>query len=119
MACSARKATNEAGQLMHKQRPFLVEALTAIGLIVAPFVPFFAGLVSFRKLRWLRVVAAIGLLMALAMSAFAVEDIAVSSTLGWLVSYTFVGSLILSGIGLFVAFVGLSQSARTHTRAGG
>ena len=38
MACSARKAANEAGQLMHKQRPFLVEALTAIGLIVAPFV---------------------------------------------------------------------------------
>jgi branched-chain amino acid transport system permease protein len=38
MACSARRAENEAGQLMHKQRPFLVEALTAIGLIVAPFV---------------------------------------------------------------------------------
>src|SRR6201985_26991 len=36
MACSARRAANEAGSLMHKQRPFLVEALTAIGLTVSP-----------------------------------------------------------------------------------
>src|SRR6201992_675570 len=43
MACSARKAANEAGPLMHKQRPFLVEALTAIGLIVAPFVLPYLG----------------------------------------------------------------------------
>src|ERR1700743_3682033 len=43
MACSARRAANEAGQLMHKQRPFLVEALTAIGLIVAPFVLPYIG----------------------------------------------------------------------------
>ena len=37
-ACSARKAANERGHLMLKQRPFLIETLTAIGLIVAPFV---------------------------------------------------------------------------------
>jgi branched-chain amino acid transport system permease protein len=43
MACSARKAANEAGLVMHKQRPFLVEALTAIGLIVAPFVLPYLG----------------------------------------------------------------------------
>jgi branched-chain amino acid transport system permease protein len=43
MACSARRAANEAGSLMHKQRPFLVEALTAIGLIVAPFVLPYLG----------------------------------------------------------------------------
>jgi branched-chain amino acid transport system permease protein len=38
MGCSAREAVNERGHLMLKQRPFLVEALTAVGLIVAPFV---------------------------------------------------------------------------------
>src|ERR1700754_4633306 len=38
MACSARRAANERGALMLKQRPFLIETLTAIGLIVAPFV---------------------------------------------------------------------------------
>jgi branched-chain amino acid transport system permease protein len=43
MACSAHKAANEAGLVMHKQRPFLVEALTAIGLIVAPFVLPYLG----------------------------------------------------------------------------
>ena len=38
MVCSAHKAANERGHLMLKQRPFLIETLTAIGLIVAPFV---------------------------------------------------------------------------------
>jgi branched-chain amino acid transport system permease protein len=38
MACSAPPAANEAGDLMLRQRPFLVEALTAIGLIAAPFI---------------------------------------------------------------------------------
>ena len=38
MGCSARLAANEPGPLMLKQRPFLVEVLTAIGLIAAPFV---------------------------------------------------------------------------------
>jgi branched-chain amino acid transport system permease protein len=38
MACSARRAANERGHLMLKQRPFLIETLTAIGLIIAPFV---------------------------------------------------------------------------------
>src|ERR1700754_2249863 len=38
MACSARRAANERGALMLKQRPFLIETLTALGLIAAPFV---------------------------------------------------------------------------------
>ena len=38
MACSARPAANERGHLMLKQRPFVLETLTAIGLIAAPFV---------------------------------------------------------------------------------
>src|ERR1041385_3705859 len=38
MACSAPRAANERGHPMLKQRPFLIETLTAIGLIVAPFV---------------------------------------------------------------------------------
>ena len=38
MACLACRAANENGSLMHKRRPFLTEALTAIGLIAAPFV---------------------------------------------------------------------------------
>src|SRR3954452_3727483 len=38
MACSARRAANERGHLMLRQRPFLIETLTALGLIVAPFV---------------------------------------------------------------------------------
>jgi branched-chain amino acid transport system permease protein len=43
MACSVRGGANERGNLMLKQRPFLVEALTAIGLIVAPFVLPYLG----------------------------------------------------------------------------
>ena len=39
----AQKAANERDRLMLKQRPFLVEALTAIGLIVAPFVLPYLG----------------------------------------------------------------------------
>src|SRR3954469_17666638 len=38
MACSVRRAANERGGLMLKQRPLLIETLTAIGLIAAPFV---------------------------------------------------------------------------------
>src|SRR5690348_7206412 len=38
MACSACRDANERGPLMLKQRPFLIETLTAIGLLVAPFV---------------------------------------------------------------------------------
>src|SRR3954468_6406656 len=38
MACLARRAANERGHLMLKQRRFLIETLTAIGLIAAPFV---------------------------------------------------------------------------------
>jgi branched-chain amino acid transport system permease protein len=38
MACSARGAENERRHLMLKQRPLLIETLTAIGLIAAPFV---------------------------------------------------------------------------------
>src|ERR1700749_1194764 len=38
MACLARRAANERGHLMLKKRPFLIEALTLIGLIIAPFV---------------------------------------------------------------------------------
>jgi branched-chain amino acid transport system permease protein len=38
MACSAQSAANERSDLMLRSRPFLVEVLTAIGLIAAPFV---------------------------------------------------------------------------------
>src|SRR3954470_18255857 len=38
MACLVRRAANERGGLMLKQRPFLIETLTAIGLIAAPLV---------------------------------------------------------------------------------
>src|SRR3954463_3686979 len=38
MACSVRRAANERGGLMLKQRPLLIETLTAIGLIAAPLV---------------------------------------------------------------------------------
>jgi branched-chain amino acid transport system permease protein len=42
MDCSARPAANERGRPMLRQRPFLVEILTAVGLIAAPFVlPYF------------------------------------------------------------------------------
>ena len=42
-ACSARRAANERGRLMLRQRPFLVEILTAVGLIAAPFVLPYLG----------------------------------------------------------------------------
>ena len=38
-----RRAANERGRLMLKQRPFLIETLTAIGLIAAPFVLPYLG----------------------------------------------------------------------------
>src|SRR5215471_16837716 len=38
MDCSARPAANERGHLMFRQRSFVVEVLTAAGLIAAPFV---------------------------------------------------------------------------------
>src|SRR3954465_5779997 len=38
MACLARRAANEPGHPMLKHRPFLIETLTAIGLIAAPLV---------------------------------------------------------------------------------
>src|SRR5689334_20496108 len=38
MGCSARKAANERNLKMLKQRPYLIEALTAAALIAAPFV---------------------------------------------------------------------------------
>src|SRR6201990_3473857 len=43
MACLARRAANERGHLMLKQRPFLIETLTAIGLIAAPFILPYLG----------------------------------------------------------------------------
>src|SRR3954467_14275205 len=43
MGCSARRAANEHGNLMLRQRPFLVEILTAAGLILAPFVLPYLG----------------------------------------------------------------------------
>src|SRR5436305_9166211 len=43
MACLARRAANERGHLMFKQRRFLTETLTAIGLIAAPFVLPYLG----------------------------------------------------------------------------
>src|ERR1700749_834385 len=38
MACLAPRAANERGHVMLKKRPLLIEALTAIGLVAAPFV---------------------------------------------------------------------------------
>src|SRR6516165_6889321 len=38
MDCSARRAGNERGHRMIKQRALVVEALTAVGLVAAPFV---------------------------------------------------------------------------------
>src|SRR5215467_13036772 len=38
MDCLARLAANDCGSLMVRQRTFLVEALTAIGLVLVPFV---------------------------------------------------------------------------------
>src|SRR5205085_9270948 len=38
MGCSARRAANERDNLMLRQRPFLVEILTAACLIAAPFI---------------------------------------------------------------------------------
>jgi branched-chain amino acid transport system permease protein len=38
MDCSARQAVNRRGSLMLRQRPFLIEILTAAGLIAAPFI---------------------------------------------------------------------------------
>src|SRR5262249_2651208 len=43
MDCSARPAANERAHHMLRQRPFLVEILTAIGLIAAPFVLPYLG----------------------------------------------------------------------------
>src|SRR4051794_36698570 len=43
MACLARRAANEPGHPMLKHRPFLIETLTAIGLIAAPFVLPYLG----------------------------------------------------------------------------
>jgi len=43
MACSAQSAENERSDLMLRQRPFLVEALTAVGLIIAPFILPYLG----------------------------------------------------------------------------
>src|SRR6185437_11986046 len=43
MASSAREAANEQDRLMLRQRPFLVETLTAIGLLLAPFVLPYLG----------------------------------------------------------------------------
>src|SRR5262249_15000272 len=43
MDCSARPAANERAHHMLKQRPFLVELLTAAGLIAAPFVLPYLG----------------------------------------------------------------------------
>ena len=86
-------------------------------LIVVPFVPFFAGLLSVRKLGWLRVVAAIGVVAALSASVTIVEDIKLSSTVDVLVTYALVGSLTLAGLWLLVVFIGLVQSAPRSGRA--
>ena len=43
MACSARQAASERNQLMLKQRFFIIEALTAAGLMAAPFVLPYLG----------------------------------------------------------------------------
>jgi branched-chain amino acid transport system ATP-binding protein/branched-chain amino acid transport system permease protein len=43
MDCSARRAANERGEIMLRQRPFLIEILTAAGLIAAPFILPYLG----------------------------------------------------------------------------
>jgi branched-chain amino acid transport system permease protein len=43
MACSACRDASERGRVMLKQRPFLIETLTVIGLIAAPFVLPYLG----------------------------------------------------------------------------
>src|SRR5690242_247382 len=43
MDCSARPAANKRERRMLKQRPFLIEILTAAGLIAAPFVLPYLG----------------------------------------------------------------------------
>src|SRR3569623_753074 len=43
MGCSGSAAANERQRSMLKSRPFLVEALTALGLIAAPFVLPYLG----------------------------------------------------------------------------
>src|SRR5881275_1310442 len=43
MACLGRRAGNDRGGLMLKQRSFLIETLTAIGLIAAPLVLPYLG----------------------------------------------------------------------------
>src|SRR3954452_4210738 len=43
MDCSARQAANDCSGLMLRQRPFLVEILTAAGLLAAPFVLPYLG----------------------------------------------------------------------------
>src|SRR5499427_3210709 len=43
MGCLAPPAANEGGSLMLRQRPLLIEVLTAIGLIAAPFVLPYLG----------------------------------------------------------------------------
>src|SRR5262245_66211860 len=43
MDCLARLAANDCGSLMIRQRTFLVEALTAIGLVLVPFVLPYLG----------------------------------------------------------------------------
>src|SRR5215813_9509212 len=43
MDCSARPAASERSHVMLRQRPFLVEVLTAAGLIAAPFVLPYLG----------------------------------------------------------------------------
>jgi branched-chain amino acid transport system permease protein len=43
MDCSARPVANEHGHLMLRQRPFLIEILTAAALIAAPFVLPYLG----------------------------------------------------------------------------
>src|SRR5579872_1458596 len=43
MACSAPRAASRRRRVMLKQRPFLLETLTAVGLIVAPFVLPYLG----------------------------------------------------------------------------
>src|SRR6476620_10840136 len=43
MVCSARAAANGSGRVMINQRRYLIEILTAVGLIVAPFVLPYLG----------------------------------------------------------------------------
>src|ERR1700755_2786006 len=43
MACLARRAANERGHLVLKQRPFLIETLAALRLLLAPFVLPYLG----------------------------------------------------------------------------